>query len=98
MIREQTTAKEVFTNFDNWGGWSSIGAACIIGQLTATGSLGGSDSPARTWFPPEYLHRTSRLTFTDLAEEVRKASTVVPRMMITTIFLNGIHSIRLVSR
>lgn len=72
VLAPKAPAKVVFTEFSNFGGWSSVGAACIIGQLTATGSLGGSDSPAH------------------LAEEVRKASTVVPRMMITTIILNGV--------
>ena len=72
VLAPKNSAKQVFTEFSNFGGWSSIGAACIVGQLTATGSLGGSDSPAH------------------LAEEVRKASTTVPRMMITTIVLNGI--------
>ncbi|RMY95621.1 hypothetical protein D0864_05304 [Hortaea werneckii] len=65
-------AEQVFTEFSNFGGWTSIGGACVVGMLTATGSLGGSDSPAH------------------LAEEVRNASVVVPRMMIITISLNGI--------
>ncbi|KAI7154108.1 amino acid permease [Hortaea werneckii] len=65
-------AEQVFTEFSNFGGWTSVGGACVVGMLTATGSLGGSDSPAH------------------LAEEVRNASVVVPRMMITTIILNGI--------
>lgn len=47
VLAPKVPAKTVFTEFSNFGGWSSTGAACIIGQLTAVGSLGGSDSPAR---------------------------------------------------
>ncbi|KAH0287410.1 amino acid transporter, partial [Aureobasidium sp. EXF-3399] len=46
VIAPKISAKEAFTSFSNTGGWSSIGAAVVIGQLTAVGSLGGSDAPA----------------------------------------------------
>ncbi|KAI6914489.1 amino acid transporter [Hortaea werneckii] len=72
VLAPKAPAEQVFTEFSNFGGWTSVGGACVVGMLTATGSLGGSDSPAH------------------LAEEVRNASVVVPRMMITTIILNGI--------
>ncbi|KAI7472612.1 hypothetical protein KC351_g11564 [Hortaea werneckii] len=68
-LAPKAPAEQVFTEFSNFGGWTSIGGACVVGMLTATGSLGGSESPA---------------------QEVRNASVVVPRMMITTIILNGI--------
>lgn len=42
VIAPKVSAKEAFTSFSNTGGWSSIGAAVVIGQLTAVGSLGGS--------------------------------------------------------
>lgn len=41
VIAPKVSAKEAFTSFANTGGWSSIGAAVVIGQLTAVGSLGG---------------------------------------------------------
>ena len=41
VIAPKISAKEAFTSFSNVGGWSSIGAAVVIGQLTAVGSLGG---------------------------------------------------------
>jgi uncharacterized membrane protein (DUF441 family) len=41
VIAPKISAKEAFTSFSNTGGWSSIGAAVVIGQLTAVGSLGG---------------------------------------------------------
>ncbi|THX18306.1 amino acid permease [Aureobasidium pullulans] len=46
VIAPKVSAKEAFTSFANTGGWSSVGAAVVIGQLTAVGSLGGSDAPA----------------------------------------------------
>lgn len=71
-VAPKAPASEVFGSFRNFGGWSSIGAACVIGQLSATGSLAGPDSGAH------------------LAEEVHNASLTVPRVMMTTVFLNGI--------
>ena len=44
VLAPKAPASEVFGSFSNFGGWPSVGAACVIGQLTATGSLGGSDS------------------------------------------------------
>jgi choline transport protein len=38
-------AKEVFTSFSNFGGWSSIGVACIVGQISPVGAFIGADSP-----------------------------------------------------
>ncbi|CAD0013385.1 unnamed protein product [Aureobasidium pullulans] len=40
VIAPKVSAKEAFTSFANTGGWSSVGAAVVIGQLTAVGSLG----------------------------------------------------------
>jgi choline transport protein len=41
VLAPKISAKEAFTSFSHTGGWSSIGAAVVIGQLTAVGSLGG---------------------------------------------------------
>ncbi|CAD0031128.1 unnamed protein product [Aureobasidium pullulans] len=40
VIAPKVSAKEAFTSFANTGGWSSVGAAVVISQLTAVGSLG----------------------------------------------------------
>lgn len=32
--------------FENFGGWSSIGAACVVGQLAASSAFVGVDSAA----------------------------------------------------
>ncbi|KAF7535331.1 hypothetical protein G7054_g5472 [Neopestalotiopsis clavispora] len=37
---------DVFTEFSNFGGWSSTGAACIIGSITSTASFFGVDGVA----------------------------------------------------
>lgn len=37
VLAPKAPAKQVFTEFSNFGGWSSIGTACLVGQLTATG-------------------------------------------------------------
>ena len=39
-------ASEVFGSFDNFGGWTSIGAACVVGNLAAAGAFIGADSAA----------------------------------------------------
>jgi amino acid transporter len=45
VLAPKAAASQVFGQFSNFGGWSSVGAACVIGQLTATSSLAGSDAP-----------------------------------------------------
>ena len=71
VLAPKAPASEVFGSLSNFGGWPSVGTACIVGQLTAVGAVGGSDSAAH------------------MSEEVSNASLVVPRIMMTTIFLNG---------
>jgi choline transport protein len=44
VLAPKAPAREVFGTFDNFGGWSSIGAACFVGSITATGSFAGSDA------------------------------------------------------
>ena len=44
VLSPKTTSKDVFGTFSNFGGWSSIGTACYVGSITATGSFAGSDA------------------------------------------------------
>lgn len=44
VLAPKAPASEVFGTFENFGGWSSIGAACFVGSITATGSFAGSDA------------------------------------------------------
>ncbi|WPH04602.1 GABA-specific permease [Acrodontium crateriforme] len=43
---QRATAHEVFTDFSNLGGWSSIGAAVVLGQTATASALIGLDSAA----------------------------------------------------
>jgi hypothetical protein len=55
VIAPKISAKEAFTSFSDTGGWSSIEAAVVIGQLTAVGSLGGRDRRFLTVSPANRL-------------------------------------------
>lgn len=46
ILAPKVPASEVFGSFENYGGWSSIGTACYVGSITATGSFAGSDAAA----------------------------------------------------
>jgi choline transport protein len=39
VLAPKSPASEVFGKFDNFGGWASIGAACIVGQSAASAAL-----------------------------------------------------------
>lgn len=41
-LAPKAPASEVFGSFANYGGWSSTGAACVIGQLAAAGAFIGT--------------------------------------------------------
>ncbi|GAB1739310.1 hypothetical protein NU219Hw_g4054t1 [Hortaea werneckii] len=43
-LGEKASAGEVFGSFRNLGGWESIGTACYVGSITATGAFAGSDA------------------------------------------------------
>lgn len=49
VLAPKNTAAQVFGEFSNFGGWPTMGGACLVGTLTATGSLGGIDSSVREW-------------------------------------------------
>ncbi|KAF2724292.1 amino acid transporter [Polychaeton citri CBS 116435] len=46
VLAPKSSASEVFGDFQNYGGWSSIGTACIVGQLAASSAFVGVDSAA----------------------------------------------------
>jgi hypothetical protein len=39
VLAPKSPASEVFGKFDNFGGWASIGAACIVGQSAASAAF-----------------------------------------------------------
>jgi len=45
VLAPKSPASEVFGDFQNFGGWASIGAACIVGQSAASAAfIVGSDN------------------------------------------------------
>jgi choline transport protein len=36
----------VFGHFENWGGWPTMGAAVVLGQLASASAFAGVDSAA----------------------------------------------------
>lgn len=46
ILAPKASAGAVFTDFSNFGEWSSVGAACVVGQLAAAGAFIGADSAA----------------------------------------------------
>lgn len=66
------SAKNVFTEFSNGGGWSSQGVSCLVGLLTPVWCFIGPDSGSH------------------MAEEVRSAGKVLPKAMMTALFINGV--------
>ena len=46
VLAPKASSTAVWTDFSNFGGWSSTGAATIVGQLAAAGAFIGADSAA----------------------------------------------------
>ncbi|KYG42556.1 hypothetical protein M433DRAFT_157743 [Acidomyces richmondensis BFW] len=45
VLAPMAPAREVFTEFRNFGGWPTVGVACIVGQIASVGAFVGVDSP-----------------------------------------------------
>lgn len=39
VLAPKASASDVFGKFENFGGWASTGAACIVGQMAASASF-----------------------------------------------------------
>jgi hypothetical protein len=63
-LAPRANAKDVFTTFNNGGGWNSEGTSALVGILTAVISLTGSDSAAHMcmFFRQKLLLRSIQLT------------------------------------
>lgn len=46
VLSPHVPAREVFLDFENGGGWQSMGLALMIGQVSSIGFLGASDAAA----------------------------------------------------
>jgi choline transport protein len=48
VLSPRNTASEVFTSFQNDGGWSTMGLSILVGQVTTIYGLIGSDGAAHS--------------------------------------------------
>lgn len=39
VLAPRASTGDVFGKFENWGGWSSMGGACIVGQMAASAAF-----------------------------------------------------------
>lgn len=46
IVAPKASKAEIFLHFENRGGWSSEGAATVVGLITAASALVGIDAPA----------------------------------------------------
>ncbi|MCJ1361829.1 hypothetical protein MMC16_000929 [Acarospora aff. strigata] len=82
------SASDVFTLFLNHGGWSTQGLSFFVGLIGNVFSMLGADGAIHVSLSSKASWR-SYADDVQMSEEVRNASTVVPRSMITSILLNG---------
>lgn len=79
VLAPRASVGDVFGKFENWGGWSSMGGACVVGQMAASAAFIVSVCRIRG-----EEHLIDILQGVDsavhMAEEVKNASRTVPRM------------------
>lgn len=90
VLAPRNSTTDVFTQFQNEGGWSNQGLACLVGMIGPIYMLGGADSSAHMGkvSPEDMLYTLTWLTI-GTAEEIRNAAIVLPWAMIWTLLLNG---------
>lgn len=91
LLAPKTSTKVVFTEFQNNGGWSSMGLSALIGMTGPVFALIGPDSAVHMCNKPKRILSPFRQS-TDLipAEETRDASRMLPLGMMSTLILNGV--------
>ena len=82
VLAPKASAKDVFTGFENTGGWSSTGFATLAGQLSAIYMMSGSDSVCRGPYPSRRPRLTNPDQAVHISEEVQGAAKAVPHSMI----------------
>ncbi|KAJ5815754.1 hypothetical protein N7474_007531 [Penicillium riverlandense] len=89
MSPSTASSQEVWTQFTNGGNWSSMGLACLVGQLTPIFSWTGPDAATHMCksVPQEFF----KFATDDFpAEEVQNAALIVPWCMVSTAIINGV--------
>ncbi|QPC74598.1 hypothetical protein HYE68_005350 [Fusarium pseudograminearum] len=72
VLSPRANAKDVFTRFNDGGGWGSLGGSALVGILAGILPLLGGDAAVH------------------MSEELRDASSTLPKAMILTTFVNGL--------
>jgi choline transport protein len=90
-LSSKVDSHQVFTSWNNDGGWSTMGLAFFVGIVSNVGPFIGKKSACR---PAEVVANMSLLTGADgvvhLAEETHNASIVIPWNIVITIIFNGL--------
>lgn len=88
----KTTSTHVWTKWENSGGWPSLALAILVGQLPAITSQTGIDAVrfllSREAFSPPTTEVLIKVQAAHMSEEVRNASSSVPKVMIAVFGLN----------
>lgn len=83
-LAPRASVGDVFGKFENFGGWSTMGGACIVGQMAASAAF--IVSQPRGYYDALVSFADPRLDIqgvdsaVHMAEEVKDASRTVPRM------------------
>jgi amino acid transporter len=100
-MAEPNTAKEVFTTFQNGGGFSTQGLSWFVGMTGSAFGFAGGDGVVHvglllfpSLFPWYYLRFifTKNISFNNpnqMAEEIAKPERVIPRALMLSVAING---------
>jgi amino acid transporter len=92
VLAPRNSAKAVFTQFANTGGWSSTGVSVLVGMAQIASSMAGFDCAVHMCecCPWTYSRTTDTSRYSPLAEEIKDASVTLPRSILTGVAVNGI--------
>lgn len=98
ILAPRNSSRDVFTKFENNGGWATTGTSVMVGLLSVTVSMMGFDCVVHmcmwtTLLPPlSFKRRMPLLTvlYRRVAEEVKDASRTMPRAIMSSVILNAL--------
>lgn len=94
VLAPRNSAKAVFTEFNNAGGWDSDGTATLVGLSTTITAMIGYDCSVHMckcvffFFPFPVLK--NRVTEPNQAEEIKDAAETLPKAMMSAVAVNGV--------